>query len=80
MLWRNSKGCGKALNGKLFYECGCPIPSQFASVNNLTISKVETTEIPARDMVILRVDLVLTSVSADGKNPTVTLIKPGHFI
>ena len=61
------EACGKALNGKLFYECGCPIPSQFASVNNWTISKVETTEIPARDMVKLRVDLVLTSVSADGK-------------
>lgn len=27
------EACGKALNGKLFYECGCPIPSQFASVN-----------------------------------------------
>lgn len=61
------EACGKALNGKLFYECGCPIPSQFASVNNWSNSKVETTEIPARDMVKLRVDLVLTSVSADGK-------------
>ena len=59
--------CGKNEAGRLFYECGLPVPSQFASVNNWTISKIELNTENARDLVNIRVDLVLTDVEDSRK-------------
>ena len=66
-LHKKWEACGKTCNGQLYFECGNPVPSQFASVNKWTISKVETRNETSRDMIKLRVDLVFTAVSEDGR-------------
>ncbi len=52
--------CARSASGRLRFECGNPILSPFAAVNDWTLSKVEVVPDDALDTVKVRADLVFT--------------------